>query len=338
MLSTYRAPILIAIVACILATFDGCKKNDSVTNPSSTALYNVTATVFNPQGQPQGGATLALQNPPAENGTFTSITDSTGKATIQSPSGQHTLIASLGTVFQATISVNVSASASGTVVTTPMHLQQNTSLGKVLVVTADAEQLEDVLRVIGYTVFDSVYIDTLEEMANIDSTKVLNYLKQYTLVFSDCDGGTEGDDEYAPLSRTYGRYIQGGGKMYGGHYNYYHLERIWPPYYTQEDNQDNPPADSIRIVSAALAGYVGFTVASWDSSSDSRELSGYEHFTDLPPTSVVYATISWTNPKIAVIVENHLGSGKFLWTDYHNQDIKDVAHLVKIVQYFLLNM
>jgi len=338
MLSLYRGLTLIVIVACLLAAFGGCKKNDSTTNPVNTPLYNVTATVVNPQGQPQGGATLALQNPPAESGTFSAITDSTGKATIESPSGQHTIIASIGTVFQATLTVNVSASASGTVVTTPLHLQQNTTLGRVLVVTADAEQLEDVLRVIGYTAFDSVYIDTLEEEANIDSTKVLNYLKQYTLVFSDCDGGTEGDDEYAALSRTYGRYIQGGGKMYGGHYNYYHLERIWPPYYMLEDSQDNPPEDSIRIVSPALAGYVGFTVASWDSSGDSRELSGYEHFTDLPTTSIVYATISWTNPRIAVIVENHLGSGKFLWTDYHNQDIKDVAHLVKIVQYFLLNL
>ncbi len=338
MLSSYRSTVAFAIVVGILAACSGCKKNDSVTNPTNVALYNVTATVFNPQGQPQGGATLALQNPPAESGTFSATTDSTGKATIESPSGQHTLIAKMGTVFQATLSVNVSASPSGNVVATPLHLQQNTTLGRVLVVTADAEQLEDVLRVIGYTSFDSVYIDTLRDQANVDSTKVLNFLKRSSLVFSDCDGGTEGDDDYATLSRTYGRYVQGGGKMYGGHYNYYHLERIWPPYYMMEDAQDNPPQDSIKIVNTALASYVGFTTASWDSSADSRELSGYEHFTDLPPTSIVYATISWTNPKIAVIVENHLGSGKYLWTDYHNQDIKDVVHLVKIVQYFLLNM
>ena len=338
MLSLYRSSILFAIVAGILAASSGCKKNDTTTNPTTTPLYNVTATIFNPQGQPQGGATLSLQNPPAESGTFSATTDSTGKATIESPSGQHTLIAKMGTVFQATLSVNVTASPAGNVVATPLHLQQNTGLGKVLVVTADAEQLEDVLRVIGYTAFDSVYIDTLADQASTDSTKLLTFLKQYSLVFSDCDGGTEGDDDYAALSRTYGRYIQGGGKMYGGHYNYYHLERIWPPYYMLEDNQSNPPQDSIKIVNAALAGFVGFTTASWDSSGDSRELSGYEHFTDLPTNSIVYATISWTNPKIAVIVENHLGTGKFLWTDYHNQDIKDVAHLVKIVQYFLLNM
>lgn len=303
-----------------------------------TSLSNVTATVYNPQGQPQGGATLALQNPPSEAGTFSATTDSAGTATIQSPAGQRTLVAKMGTVFQATLNVNVTANPAGNMITNPLQLQQNRALGKVLVITADAEQLEDVLRVIGYTVFDSVYIDTLRDQANTDSTKLLTSLKQYSLIFSDCDGGTEGDDDYAALSRTYGRYVQSGGKMYGGHFNYYHLQRIWPPYYTMEDAQDNPTQDSIKIVNSALAGFVGFTTASWDSSTDSRDLSGYEHFTDLPPTSTVYATISWTNPKIAVIVENHLGTGKYLWTDYHNQDIKDVAHLVKIVQYFLLNM
>ncbi len=338
MLPFYRNLIILALAAGILVTSSGCKKDNSITNPSNVPLYNVTATVYNPQGQPQGGATLTLQNPPSQAGTFSATTDSAGSATIQSPSGQHTLLAKMGTVFQATLSVNVAANPAGTVITTPLHLQQNTTLGRVLVVTADAEQLEDVLRVIGYTIFDSTYIDTLMNQANTDSTKLLNTLKQYSLIFSDCDGGTEGNDEYAALSRTYGRYVQGGGKMYGGHYNYYHLQRIWPPYYTQEDFQDNPPQDSIKIVNAALAGYVGFTAASWDSSADSRELSGYEHFTNLPPTSIVYATISWTNPQIAVIVENHIGSGKYLWTDYHNQDIKDVVHLVKIVQYFLLNL
>lgn len=243
----------------------------------------------------------------------------------------------MGTVFQATISVTVAASSTPTNAGT-MQLQQNTQLGKVLVVKAGCETLEDVLRVIGFSVFDSSYIDALRDSANTDSTKLLTYLKQYALIFSDCHCGSEGGSEYAVLSRTYGRYVAAGGKIYGGHYNYYHLQRVWPPYYTHGDYQSPTVMDSIKILDPTLAGWVSFTVASWDSSTDSRRLSGYEKFTDLPPGSKVYATIFYTSPQIAVIVENYTGGGKYLWTDYHNQDIKNVVHLRKIVQYFLLNM
>ncbi len=329
---------LVGILAVgMLMVQSGCKKEDSTTTPGTVVpVYPVSATVLNPLGQPQGGALLALQNPPNQPGTFSAYTDAAGQATINSPAGQQTLIAKMGTVFQATISVNVAASQTPTNAGT-MQLQQNTTL-KVLVVQASAEQLEDVLRAIGFTTFDSTDIYTLRDSANVDSTGVLNRLKQYSLVFSDCDGGSEGGSSYAALSRTYGRYVAGGGKIYGGHYNYYHLQRIWPPYYQSYDYQNSTSRDSLKIIDASLAGYVGFTVASWDSSGDSRRLSGYEKFTDLPAGSKVYGTIFYTNPQIAVIVENYSGTGKYLWTDYHNQDIKDVVHLRKIVQYFLYSM
>jgi hypothetical protein len=332
--------LLAVLVVGLFSVQLGCKKDDTTTTPTTGytgPVYPVTATVLNPQGQPQGGAVLTLQSPPAVDPRFSAYTDTAGKATIQSPAGPQVLLAKMGTVFQATINVTVAASSTPTNAGT-MQLQQNTSLGKVLVVKASAEQLEDVLRAIGFTTFDSSYIDALRDSANTDSTKLLTYLRQYALIFSDCHGGTEGGSNYAALSRTYGRYVQGGGKMYGGHYNYYHLQRIWLPYYETYDGQSNPTRDSLKIIDLSLSGWVGFSIANWDSSTDSRHLSGYEHFTDLPPGSKVYATIYWTSPQIGVIVENYGGTGKYLWTDYHNQDIKNVVHLRKIVQYFLLNM
>jgi len=329
---------LVAIMVVGLASLQvGCKKDDNAANVVTVPVYPVSATVLNPQGQPQGGALLMLQNPPAQAGTFSAYTDTAGKATIQSPAGPQVLIAKMGTVFQATINVTVAASSTPTNAGT-VQLQQNTQLGKVLVVKAGCETLEDVLRVIGYSTYDSTYIDALRDSATADSTKLLTYLRQYALIFSDCHCGSEGGSSYAVLSRTYGRYVALGGKIYGGHYNYYHLQRIWPPYYAAYDNQYNTSRDSIKIVDPTLAGWVGFNVASWDSSTDSRHLSGYEKFSDLPPGSKVYATIFWTSPQVAVIVENYSGGGKYLWTDYHNQDIKNVVHLRAIVQYFLLNM
>lgn len=99
----------------------------------------------------------------------------------------------------------------------------------------------------------------------------------------------------------------------------------------------------MKIVDATLQGVVG-TYLDWTQSGDSRHLSGYEKFTDLPPSpsSYVYGVIKNTSPAIGVIVECHPNpnpnGGKYLWTDYHNQDIKDLPNLRKIVEYFLLNM
>ncbi len=326
--------LVVILVAGISLSYVGCKKSESATAPT-VAVYNVTATVLNPLGQPQGGATLSLQNPPAQPGVFSALTDSAGKATIQSPAGAQTIVAKMGTVFQATMNINVSSTASN-VISTPLQLQQQTSLGKVLVVQAGCEQLEDVLRAIQFTTFDSTTVGALRDSAAADSGRLLTYLRQYALIFSDCDCSSE--QGYPVLGRTYGRYVAGGGKIYGGHYNYYNLEFIFPGYYIHYDSQNDPTRDSLKILDPSLASWVGFAVSSWDSSGDSRRLSGYEHFTDLAPGSKTYATIYWTNPQIGVIVENYVGSGKYLWTDYHNQDIKNVAHLTKIVQYFLWNL
>jgi hypothetical protein len=318
----------------------GCTKKES--NPASPGdpsnLYWVMAVILNPSGQPQGGALLALKNPPqGVNGVFSANSDSLGKASVQSPSGAQTLVVSIGSAFLSEIQVNVAASSGGTNAGT-VTLHQNTTV-KVLVVHASAEQLEDVLRdpKIGFNTFDETTIYALIDSANTDTTRLLNYLKQYTLIFSDCDGGSEGSSDYERLSLTYGKYVQQGGKMYGGHYNYYHLQRIWPTYYTTGDYQGNSSNDSLSIVDANLSTYVGFSVAKWIS-IDSRGLSGYEKFSNLPANTKIYGVIRGTSPAVAVIAENRIGLGKYLWTDYHNQDIKDDPQLIKLVQYFLYSL
>jgi hypothetical protein len=327
---------MLAIIICFLM-IAGCSKdaNPVATGPRVTT-FQVSAIITNPQGQPQGGATLSLVNPPNQTGTFSTLTDSAGKGTVEAPAGPQVLLAQMGTVFQATIHITVKDTTVVQVAGT-LHLQQNTSLGKILVVQAYAEQLEDVLRVIGYATFDSTTIETLRDSANVDSTWVLNYLKQYSIVFSDCDGDYEGGSTFAALSRTYGRYVAQGGKMYGGHYNYYHLQRVWPSFYITRDYQGNASTDTMQIVDIGLQSVVG-TLLDWTNSGDSRHLSDYEKFSNLPTNAKVYGVIYRTSPSVGVIVQNYVGTGKYLWTDYHNQDIKDDPKLIKIVQYFLLTM
>jgi len=330
---------LLAGLLVFVMVQEGCKKDDGAGNPAgpNVPTYPVSAIVRNPSGQAQGGALLALKNPPYASAIFSAFTDSTGKATVQAPEGPQTLVATIGSAFRAELPVTVAASQTGTSAGS-ITLQQNTAV-KVLVVKASAEQLEDVLRdpKIGFTTFDTTYIFALRDSATVDSTKLLNFLKQYTLIFSDCDGGTEGSSSYALLSRTYGRYIQAGGKMYGGHYNYYHLQRIWSTYYDTYDYQGSTSTDSISIVDVNLSRYVGFSVAKWIS-TDSRRLSGYEKFSDLPTSTKVYGVIKGTSPPVGVIAENYSGTGKYLWTDYHNQDIKNDPQLIKLVQYFLYSL
>jgi len=315
--------------------YSGCS-DDSTSgsggNPN-VPTYAVTATVLNPQGQKQGGALLSLKNPPFQDPKFSAYTDSSGKATIQAPEGNQILLATIGSAFAQEIPVNVKPLAAGTVADT-IKLVQNTTV-KVLVVLASAEELEKVLRVVGFTTYDSMEVSSLRDSVARDSTKALELLKKYTLIFSDCDGGSE--DYYPVLSRVLGRYVQQGGKVYGGHYNYYNLEKVWTPFYTKYDYQGNSSTDSISIINLELQKFLGFSTAKWKS-GDSRALSGYEKFSDLPTNSKIYGTIYGTSPAVGVIVENYLGSGKYLWTDYHNQDIKDDPKLVKIVQYFLLTL
>ena len=329
------------LILCVLIAYMGCNKDDrTVTGPNSgVPTYSVTITVLNPSGVPQGGVTVTLQNPPYQSSIFSGITDSLGKATIQAPSGQQTIAVTMGTVFTASINVTVQITTT-TQVTTPVKLTQNTTTQKVLVVKASAEQLENVLRTIGYTKFDSTDIATMVNRANVDSSGLLTYLKAYSLVFSDCDGGSENSSTYAALSRIYGRYVSQGGKMYGGHYNYYHLGRIWPGYYSDNtrDLQSEKYGDSLQVIDQNLKLALGYSIVSWKTSIDSRHLSGYEKWSTYPTNAKIYAAIYRTSPSVGVIVENYIGSGKNLRTNYHNQDIKDDTKLVKIVQYFLLSM
>jgi hypothetical protein len=322
------------IALILVISITGCKKSES--SPTSTVpTYPVNVTVINATAQPQGGVLVTLKVVPYADPSFEAYTDSLGKATLQSPAGNQVFIAKIGSAYQVQFTLNVSATATNIV--PPVTLVRNTAI-KVLCVQASAEQLEDVLSdpKIGFTSFDLTDIDTLRLRADADSAGLLTYLQQYTLVFSDCDGSTEGDQEYAKLSRVYGRYVAGGGNMYGGHYNYYHLQRIWTSSY-QVQNYSTAATDSILLTDTDISKFVGFTSAQWNS-TDSRNLSGYEKFTDLPSNAKVYGKIKGISPAVYVIVENHIGTGKYLWTNYHNQDIKDDPKLIKLVQYFLLSL
>ena len=332
-----RFSILGILVLCILFAYMGCNKDDrTVTGPSSSVpTYSVTVTVLGPSGVPQGGATVTLQNPPYVSTIFSGITNSYGIATIQAPAGYQTIIATMGSVFQVTVNVTVAASSTPTVISTPITLVQNTTLGKTLVIYAGCETIETVLAnpIIGYTTFDHTTIDSMRIKVNLDSTALLNYLKQYAIVFSDCNCGDE--TGYPKLARLYGRYVQQGGKIYGGHYNYMNLQYIFYPNY---QTSIYGSGSQLKIVNTTLSTAVGYTVINWPS-------SWYSQFSDIPTSnSTVYAVISGSaatassSQGIPIIVENRLGTGKYVWTTYHNQDILSDTNLVKIVRYFLYNM
>lgn len=338
-MKTIKLFALLAMTGAMIS-LSSCK-NESNPAGSDQPLYPVSVTILNPQGQAQGGATVSVKgaSSAASKGAYgvaadstTAVTDSLGKATIKVPAGNQTLVAKIGSVFSVEFPVTVTASNVGTVVPA-QTLVQNTAF-KVLVVKASAENLEDVLRKVGFAVFDSIEVDALRDSVAADSNRTLTYFQQYTLVFSNCDGGSE--DSYPLLARTIGRYVSGGGKVYGGHYNYMNLQFIYAPFYQQEDAQ-SPAIDSLRVVDNALKTFLGFDVIRWQS-SDSRALAGYEKFKDLPSTTKVYGVLSGSSPQIAVIAENYTGSGKYLWTNYHNQDIINYPELVKIVNYFLYSL
>jgi len=323
------------IALILVMSITGCKKSES--SPTSTVpTYPVSVTVLNATAQPQGGVLVTLKVVPYADPSFEAYTDSLGKATLQSPAGNQVFIAKIGSAYQVQFTVNVSTTAAN--IAPPQTLVRNTSI-KVLCVLASAEQLENVLKdpKINFTDFDTTYIDTLRLRADADSAGLLTYLQKYTLVFSDCDGSTEGGDEFAKLSRVYGRYVAGGGNMYGGHYNYYHLQRIWTSSYQQFNSMSSPAGDSLALTDTDIAKFVGFSVAKWNS-ADYRNLSLYEKFNDLPSNAKVYGKIQGISPAVYVIVENHIGTGKYLWTNYHNQDIIGDPKLIKLVQYFLLSL
>ncbi len=316
--------------------FFSCKKDENPVNTSET--FPVSAVILNPAGTPQGGAILTLKNPPSSDPKFAGISDTSGRVTIQSPAGAQVLIAKIGSVFLTEMSVNVQASSGGTnagSITLRQNIGGNT---RVLIVKASAERLENVLRdpKIGFTTYDSTTVSAMRDSAVVDSTRLLNFLKQYTLIFSNCDGSSESG--YPLLSRVYGRYVAAGGKMYGGHYNYYNMRVIWPGFYRTADSRGNTSTDTLQIVDPNLQTSLGFSIMRW-SGTDSRRLSGYEKFSDLPTNTKVYGIIrGLNNPQVAVICENYVGLGKYLWTDYHNQDIINEPQLIKIVQYFLYSL
>jgi hypothetical protein len=327
------------LMLCILIAYMGCNKDErTVTGPNSTVpTYTVVVIVLGPSGAPQGGANVTLQNPPYVSSIFSAITDSSGKATIQSPSGPQTIIVTMGTVFTASITINVQI----TNVTQPVgtvKLQQNTSLGKTLVIYAGCEEIEQVLAdtSIAYTKYDYTWVDTMRARVSQDSVALLNYLKQYAIVFSDCNCGDEW--EYPLLARVYGQYVRQGGKIYGGHYNYYNLQNIFPPYY---QTYTYGSGDSLKIINTNLQIALGYSVIQWPG-----YLGTYDLWSDLPPaaSTTIYAVMtsspgSPSSPQgIPIIVENRLGSGKYVWTAYHNQDILSDPRLIRIVRYFLYNM
>ena len=325
------------LILCFMVAYMGCNKDErTITGPNSNvATYSVTITVLGPSGAPQGGVTVTLQNPPYVSTIFSGITNSNGQATIQAPAGNQTIIATMGSVLQVTVNVNVNASSTPTVVSTPITLTQNTTLGKVLVIYADYEYLETVLSssTIKYTKFDTTNVYYMRSRVVADSAALLTYLKQYAIVFSDCNGGDESG--YPKLARLYGRYITQGGKIYGGHYNYMNLQYIFAPSY---QTYVSGSGTQLKIVNTSLSTAVGYTVINWPS-------SWYTDFSDIPTTNTtVYAVISGSaatasSPQgIPIIVENRLGTGKYVWTAYHNQDILSDTNLVKIVRYFLYNM
>ncbi len=331
---------MLAIIICLLM-IAGCDKTNTqcpvCPAGSGVTTYKVTATVLGPSGAPLGGATLALVNPPNQTGTFSTLTDSAGNGTIDAPAGSQQLIATLG-IFQATINITVNVNTTNIPQTVgTIKLQQNTTLGKTLVIYAGCEEIENVLAdtSIAYTKFDHTTVDSMRIRVAADSVAVLNYLKQYAIVFSDCNCGDEYN--YPLLARVYGQYVKQGGRIYGGHYNYMNLQNIFPPYYQTEVYGYG---DSLKIINTTLSTALGYTVIQFDG------LSSYELWSDLPgsSTTTVYAVMtsspgSASSPQgIPIIVENRLGTGKYLWTAYHNQDILADPRLVRIVRYFLYAM
>lgn len=116
------------------------------------------------------------------------------------------------------------------------------------------------------------------------------------------------------------------------------LQYIFPGYY---QNEVYTSGDSLTITNDSLIAAVGFKVVAWTAGTT---LDYYEQFLDLPPSSKVYVVITGTQPATPVIIENDLGSGKYLYTIYHNQDVLENQsgttdpRLVKIIKYFLYSL
>jgi hypothetical protein len=290
-------------------------------------MMPVHAILDDPQGNPFGGVRVWI-----DSARDTVISDSYGKATLNSPCGSRLLKARLG-VFKA--QVHITVSPCDTALSVPaLHLVLDSAV-KILVVTTPCETTQTLLPVIGFTNIDSIAADTLTALANRDSAKCFDFLKNYPVVFLNCDGSFE--IYTANLFSVLGQYISNGGVAYGGHYLFKALQQLFPGYYTQGDAQDLTPNDTLFITDAAMSSNVGYSSIAWQSTDD-RGLSGYEKFTDLPPDAKGLAVIKNGAPQVGVIVENRLGLGRFLWTDFHFQDIVTFPEEVKLMKYVLYDV
>ncbi|HUI92827.1 MAG TPA: carboxypeptidase-like regulatory domain-containing protein [Chitinivibrionales bacterium] len=298
----------------------------------SAQMVPMYVMVDDPQGQPFGGVRVWIDGT-----TDTAVTNVTGKAVLDASPGTKNLFARLG-IFGAQEWVTIHPG--DTAVTAPaLRLAQNSSV-KILVLKAPAESLEVVLKAIGFTTFDTMSVDTLGARADSDTVAAASFLGQYGLVFLDCiapeiPADLGGTSLYISMSH----YIEQGGVVYGGHYGYFALEAIFAPYYQNINDGDQQPADTLLVLDTAMAANVGYSQIAWQSTDGSgRMLSGYETFSDLPPNAHVMGAIKGTNPLMAVIIENYLGRGRLLWTNYHNQDIVSFPQLLKIVKYTMYNL
>jgi hypothetical protein len=302
---------------------------DSVSIPHFITFGPITmmpvhAILDDPQGKPFGGVRVWIDST-----RDTVLSDSYGKATLNSPCGSRLFKARLG-VFIGEIHITVSPC--DTALSVPaLRLVLDPSV-KVLVATTPAETIQTLLPAIGFTIIDSIAADSLTALANRDSAKCFEFLKNYPMVFLNCDGA---DGIYnANIFSVLGQYISSGGVAYGGHYAFRGLQQLFPGYYQQGDIQDLSPNDTLLITDTALSSYVGYSSIAWQSTDD-RGLSGYEKFDDLPPDAKVLAVIKNAHPQVGVIVENRLGLGRFLWTNFHSQDIVSFSEQIKLLKYVL---
>jgi hypothetical protein len=301
-----------------------------ILGPAQTVPVGVT--VDDPQGQPFGGVRIWI-----DGASDTAVSNFYGKAVVYAFAGTRTVSARLG-IFGAQGSVRISSG--DTAVTAPvLRLSQNSSV-KLLVLKAPAESIEVLLPAIGFTKFDTMSVDTFAARADSDTVQAYNILVQYGMVFLDCiapeiPADLGGTSLYVAMSH----YIEQGGVVYGGHWGYFALESIFAPYYQNIDDGDQQPADTLIILDTAMAANVGYTRIAWQSTDNGgRMLTGYETFSDLPPDARVMGAIKNRSPQSGVIIENYLGRGRFLWTNYHNQDIASFPQLMRIVKYTLYNL
>lgn len=133
-----------------------------------------------------------------------------------------------------------------------------------------------------------------------------------------------------------------GGNIYGGYYNYLNLQYIFAPYY-QTQVYNSAATDTMKVIDPTLSTALGYSVIAYPQNT----LTLFDLWGDIPTSNVTVYGVIMNNPAtsgssqgIPIIVENRVGSGKYVWTSYHNQNIlSDPTHrLVRIDRYFLYCM